>query len=82
MITRSRVALNDVLILGGVIAIDSLVTDLVAAHDGLTGSTNGGTVASGVRFLGLAASLDQDGLVLDEAPPVEGPGEPLGGLLG
>jgi hypothetical protein len=81
-ITRSRVALSDVRILGGVIAIDSLVTDLVAAHDGQTGSTNGGTVASGVRFLGLDAALDQDGLVLGEAPPVEGPGEPLGGLLG
>ena len=81
-ISRTRVALSGVSILGGVITIDSLVTDLVAAHDGTTGSTNGGTVASGVKFLGLAASLTQDGLVLDKAPAVEGPGAPLGGLLG
>lgn len=80
-IGRSRVALGDVRILGGVITIESLVTDLVAAHDGQTGSTNGGTVASGVRFLGLAASLTEDGLVLDKAPPAEGPAAPLGGVL-
>lgn len=81
-IGRSRVALGDVSILGGVITIESLVTDLVAAHNGQTGSTNGGTVASGVRFLGLAASLTEDGLVLDKAPPAEGPAAPLGGALG
>ena len=81
-VSRSRVALSGVNILGGVITIESLVTDLVAVHDGSTGSTNGGTVASGVKFLGLDASLTQDGLVLKKGPPVEGPGEPLGGLLG
>jgi len=80
-IGRSRVALGDVSILGGVITIESLVTDLVAAHNGQTGSTNGGTVASGVRFLGLAASLTEDGLVLDKAPPAQGPAAPLGGAL-
>lgn len=81
-IGRSRVVLGDVRLLGGVITIQSLVTDLVAAHDGQTGSTNGGTVASGVRFLGLAASFTDDGLVLDKAPPAEGPAAPLGGILG
>jgi hypothetical protein len=81
-ISRTRVVLSGVTILGGVITIDSLVTDLVAVHDGSTGSTNGGTVASGVKFLGLDASLTEKGLVLQEAPPVEGPGTPLGGALG
>lgn len=80
-IGRTRVVLSDVTLLGGVITIQSLVTDLVAAHDGQTGSTNGGTVASGVRFLGLAASLTEDGLVLEKAPPAEGPAAPLGGAL-
>ncbi len=81
-VSRSRVALGDVRILGGVITIDSLVTDLVAVHDGATGSTAGGTTASGVRFLGLDASLTQDGLVLQKAPPATGPAAPLGGVLG
>lgn len=80
-VSRTRVVLGDVVILGGVITIDQLVTDLVAAHDGATGSTAGGTTASGVKFLGLAASLTEDGLVLEEAPPVDGPAAPLGSLL-
>ena len=33
------------------------------------------------KFLGLAASLTKDGLVLDEAPPATGPAAPLGTLL-
>lgn len=80
-ISRTRVVLGNVRILGGLITIESLVTDLVAAHDGQTGSTAGGTTASGVKFLGLDASLSQDGLVLKKAPPVEGPAAPLGGVL-
>jgi len=80
-VSRSRVVVSDVVVLGGVLTIESVVTELVAAHDGSAGSTSGGTTASGVRFLGLAASLTEDGLVLEEAPPVEGPGEPLGGVL-
>lgn len=80
-VSRTRVVMGDVVILGGVITIESLVTDLVAAHDGEAGSTNGGTVASGVRFLGLAARLTGEGLVLDTAPPSD-PANPLDGLLG
>ncbi len=80
--SRTRVVLGGVDILGGVIHIDSLVTDMVAVHDGESGSTNGGTIATGVRFLGLAATLDENGLTLQKAPAVEGPGEPLGGVLG
>lgn len=80
-VSRSRVVLGGVDILGGLIRIESLVTDLVAAHDGEAGAVDGGTTATGVRFLGLAARLTEDGLVLDEAPAVEGPGGPLGDLL-
>lgn len=80
-VSRSRVVLGDVKILGGLIGIDSLVTDLVAAHDGTTGSTSGGTIASGVTFLGLAARLTEEGLVLEQAAPVQGPAAPAGGAL-
>jgi hypothetical protein len=80
-VSRTRVVLSGVSILGGLITIDSVVTDLVAAHDGTSGSTNGGTTATGVKLLGLSATLTEDGLVLAEAPPVSGPAAPLGGLL-
>lgn len=81
-VSRSRVSLSDLSILGGVITIDSLVTDLVAVHSGGVGSTAGGTTASGVRFLGLDASLTEKGLVLKPAPSPEGPAAPLGSPLG
>jgi hypothetical protein len=80
-VNRARTELTDVRILGGVLAIDSIVTDLVAANDGTGGATDGGTTVSGVRFLGLAATLDERGLVLAEAPPAEpspAPHDPLG----
>lgn len=80
-VNRARTELTDVLILGGVLAIDSIVTDLVAANDGNGAATDGGTTVSGVRFLGLAATLDERGLVLAEAPPAEDapvPDDPLG----
>jgi hypothetical protein len=80
-VSRTRVELGGINILGGVITIDSLVTDLVAAHDGTAGASDGGTTATGVHFLGLAARLTGDGLILDAAPPVEGVGGPLGTLL-
>ncbi len=80
-VSRVRVALGDINVLGGVVTIRSVVTDLVAAHDGSAGSADGGTRVSGVQFLGLDAAFTDDGLVITEAPPVEGPGGPLGGLL-
>lgn len=80
-VSRSRVVLSGVELLGGVITIEALTTDLVAAHDGAAGSTAGDTLVSGVRFLGLAARLTQDGLVLDEAPDATGPASPLGAAL-
>jgi hypothetical protein len=80
-VSRTRIEVGNVVLLGGVITIDALVTDLVAAHDGTAGAASGGTTATGVRFLGLAARLTKDGLVLDEAPPASGPVGPLGSLL-
>jgi len=80
-VSRARVVASDVVVLGGVLTMDSVITDIVAAHDGTVGGTSGGTTVSGVRFLGLAATFTEGGLVLDEAPPATGPGEPLGGVL-
>lgn len=80
-VSRTRVVASDIAVLGGVLTIESVVTDLVAVHDGNGGTTAGGTTASGVKFLGLDAALTGEGLVLQEAPPVEGPGAPLGGIL-
>jgi hypothetical protein len=80
-VSRTRVVLSDVNILGGVITIDSVITDLVAAHDGTTGASDGGTRAVGVKFLGLDAAFTEEGLVLTDAPPAEGPGAPLGDVL-
>ena len=80
-VSRTRVVLGGVNLLGGVVSIDSLVTDLVAVHDGTEGAVDGGTKATGVKFLGLAAELTEDGLVLDEAPAAQGPGAPLGTAL-
>jgi hypothetical protein len=82
-VTRARTEVTDVSILGGVVQIDSIVTDLVAANNGEESGSDGATVVSGVRFLGLAATLDERGLVLAEAPaPQEGPvpGDALPGL--
>ena len=36
--SRTRVVANDIVVLGGVLTIDSVVTDLVAVHDGTAGS--------------------------------------------
>lgn len=82
VVSRARSELGGVSILGGIITIESVVTDLVAVHDGAAGATGGGTTVSGVEFLGLAASLDERGLVLTEAPPPsDGPAGPLGTAL-
>jgi hypothetical protein len=80
-VSRARVELGGVTILGGIITIESLVTDLVAAHDGTTGAADGGTTATGVKFLGLDAHLTEQGLVLAEAPAASGPAAGLGGAL-
>jgi hypothetical protein len=80
-VARTKVVVSGVKILGGVISIDALTTELVAAHDGTSGAASGGTTASGVRFLGLAAKLTDKGLILDKAAPATGPAAPLGTAL-
>ena len=81
-VSRVRVELGDVNVLGGVLTVESIITDLVAVHDGQAGTSDGGTRVSGVRVLGLDASFTDGGLVITEAPPVAGPGAPVDDALG
>jgi hypothetical protein len=80
-VARTKVVLGGVKLLGGVISIDALTTDLVAAHDGTSGSTAGGTTATGVRFLGLGAKLTDKGLELEKPAEATGPAAGLGTAL-
>jgi hypothetical protein len=79
-VTRARAEITDLSVLGGILTIESVVTDLVAVNNGEEAASDGDTVVSGVRFLGLAATLDERGLLLAEVPVAdEGP---LAGLPG
>ncbi len=80
-VSRTRVELGEVSVLSGVLTIESVITDLVAVHDGEAGTSDGGTRVSGVQVLGLDAAFTDGGLVLTEAPPAEGPAAPLGAAL-
>lgn len=80
--SRARVEVSGVDLLGGLVHADSVVTDLVAVSDGRKAASEGGTTVSGVTFLGLAATLDGDGLHLVQPPPdASRPPTPLGPLL-
>lgn len=82
--SRSRVALNDISLLFGLLRIDSIVTDLVATATNAAAATAGGTVISGVRVLGVPATLGPDGLVItpSEENPLGGPLTPLNTIVG
>ena len=82
IVSRARSVTKDVSILDGLITIDSIVTDLVARSNGTAAATDGRTVVNGVRFLGLDAVLDADGLRLEQAPASGAPTDPLGDLTG
>jgi hypothetical protein len=83
VVARARSVITDFALLDGLVTIDSITTDLVAQSDAARSGTSGGTTVSGVRFLGLDAVLDADGLRLAAAPGGGGaPGGGLGGVLG
>ncbi|MGH9282085.1 MAG: hypothetical protein ACRD0S_04025, partial [Acidimicrobiales bacterium] len=79
--SRARVAVDDTDLLGGLFHVQSVVTDLAAVSDARTAASDGRTTVSGLTFLGLAATLDGDGLKLIEQPPATEPG-PLDPVLG
>jgi hypothetical protein len=82
-VSRTRVELSGVDLFASLIHIESIVTDLVATSDATNSATDGTTIASGVTFLGMPATLDGTGIHL--APQAATPGAPvslssLGGL--
>ena len=86
VVSRTRTAISDVVLFGGIINIDSVITDIVATSNGTESASAGGTKVSGVTVLGLPATIDEDGLKFDE-PPTEDPsdnpvGGPIDGALG
>lgn len=68
VVSRVRSEVTNVNILG-VVTIASIVTDLVAVSNGKEASTDGFTQASGVKVLGLDATLDAAGLHVGPPPP-------------
>lgn len=85
VVSRARSELSDLSIAGGLVHIESVVTDVVATSNGAEAATSGGTEVSGVTVLGLPATVDADGISFDERPSDGGEnpiGDAVGGLLG
>ena len=82
LVTRARSEVTDIAIAGGLIAIDSVVTDLVATSNGSQGATAGGTTVSGVTVLGLPATIDENGIRFVDPPESPDPDNPVGGPIG
>jgi hypothetical protein len=85
VVSRTRVELNNVDLVAGLMHIDSIVTDLVGTSDATAAASDGTTTASGVTFLGQPATLDGTGIHL--APQAADPGTkvtlpPLGPVTG
>lgn len=86
VVSRIRSEVKNVNILG-ILTIESVVTDMVANSNGADAGTDGVTTATGVKFLGLDATLDGEGLHLGPAAgtqpaPAPGPLDPILGGLG
>ncbi len=82
LVSRARSEVSNFSIAGGLIGIESIVTDIVAASNGSDGATAGGTTVSGVTVLGLPATIDENGISFDEPPREPDPENPIGGAVG
>lgn len=85
VVSRLRSEVTNLNILG-IISIGSVVTDIVAAGNGKDANTDGITTVSGVKVLGLDATIDAAGVHLGSPPPAgtpttTAPPGPLGGIL-
>ena len=65
--------------LGGAVQIDSIVSTATVVTDAVTATCDGGVVVNGVTVNGRPATIDEDGLHLEDEPVV--PAGPLGELL-
>jgi hypothetical protein len=76
-------------VLGGLIHLDGLTTDLPVTTDGVTATTSGGTTFAAASALGLPVVIDATGIRFADdgaappttAGPLDGVLGPLGGLL-
>lgn len=82
LVSRARSEISNFSVAGGLIAIESIVTDLVATSNGSDGATAGGTTVSGVTVLGLPATIDENGISFDDPPQQPDPENPIGGAIG
>lgn len=87
VVARARTEVSDVSLLGGLIEIESIVTDLVSTSDGTAAATAGQTVVNGFTLAGEAVIVDGDGVRFvddptDDDDPTGGALDPVGGLVG
>ena len=79
LVSRTRTAVSDVVLFGGLVTIDSVITDLVATSNGTASASAGRTRASGVSVLGLPAVIDGDGIRFADDTAPDPAGNPVGG---
>ena len=78
VVSRIHSEISNINILG-VVTIASVVTDLVANSNGVDAASDGTTTVSGVKVLGLDATIDADGVHVGTMPPGQ-PSAPPGVL--
>ena len=76
-VTKARSVVSGFSMLGGMIEIDSIVTDLVASSNGETGKTSGTTRVSGATIADQKVTIDENGVSFAGAP-AGGLGEAIG----
>lgn len=79
IVSRTRTEVSDVELFGGLMAIESVVTDIVATSNGTESATAGGTTVSGFTVLGLPATIDADGVRFVDDPADDPSDNPVGG---
>ena len=87
VVSTAYASVGDVSLLGGLVTIDSVVTDLAARSDTEVATTGGATAVTGLTILGTGYTIDQDGLRAVEEEPDDDDGDgdggtTPGGLLG
>jgi hypothetical protein len=79
VVSRARSSVSDVVLFGGIMTIESVITDIVATSNGTDAVSAGRTRASGISVLGMPAVIDDDGIRFTD-PPADDPGDnPVGG---
>lgn len=77
-IGEARASMSDIVGIGGLLRIDSVVTELEATSDGASAASGGRTVVTGATFAGQPITIGPDGVRFVDAP--EAPGGALGQL--